>query len=137
MVTDGGGGPSVGLDLIYNPIINDFVISGANYVAVNIEVDEIDMTIDPDGYGVSYLEYALDGVTPNGPETEKQIFYKTIPITAVECSGNTIVYTSNSHPLVVGDYVTIDGSALLRFNVVDRRVTAVSTNTFTIERTGS
>ena len=136
MVTDGGGGPSVGLDLIYNPIINDFVIPGANYVAVNIEVDEIDMTIDPDGYGVSYLEYALDGVTPNGPETEKQIFYKTIPITAVECSGNTIVYTSNSHPLVVGDYVTIDGPALVRFNVVDRKVTAVSTNTFTIERTG-
>lgn len=133
MVTDGGGSAG-GLDIIYNPTIADFPITGETSVSVVVSVDEIDMTIDPSGYVITYQLYALDGVTPDGSRSAEKIFYKSVNITAINCSGTTIVYTATGHPFNVGDYVSVQESALSRFNVVSRKITAVSTNTFTIQR---
>lgn len=134
VIADGGGGPTTGLDIIYNPIVADFPIAGETSVSVLVSVDEIDMSIDPVGYVVKYQLYALDNQTLEGTVSPEQIFYKNVNVTSVDCSGTTIVYTATGHPFNVGDYVTIQGSALLRFNVTSRRITAVSTNTFTIQR---
>lgn len=134
-VTDGGGGYT-GLDIVYNPVVEDFPIAGETSVSVNIKVDELDMGIDPDGYIVQYQLYALDGQTPEGGLSTEKVFYKSVNVISVNCSSNTIVYTTaTGHPFVIGDYITIDGSALLRFNVVNKKITAVTANTFTIQRT--
>jgi len=134
VIADGGGGPTTGLDIIYNPIVADFPIAGETSVSVLVSVDELDMSIDPVGYIVKYQLYALDNETLEGTVSPEQVFYKNVNVTSVNCSGTTIVYTATGHPFNVGDYVTIQGSALLRFNVTSRRVTAVSANTFTIQR---
>jgi hypothetical protein len=134
LYSENSGGAYFGLDLIYNPIINDITLPGETSASVIITVSELDMGIDPDGYGVKYQLYALDEKTPVGSLSERQIFFKSIAITGINCSGTTIVYTAANHPFVVGDYVSIEGSGLTRFNLINKKITAVSTNTFTIQR---
>ena len=60
---------------------------------------------------------------------------KSKTVTAVSASSSGITYTAAGHSYIVGDKVTISGFDSDEFDIVERPITDVTTDTFTVAQT--
>jgi hypothetical protein len=57
---------------------------------------------------------------------------KTATVTGAVKSGTTITFTANNHKFTLGQYVTVEGITPTGYNVSNKKITAVTSNTFAV-----
>jgi hypothetical protein len=97
-------------------------------------------------YGASGDQIAFTGVFTSCSFTMKRrrLSDKTVTVTnndkqknvtAVSASSSGITYTASGHSYIIGDKVTVSGFDSDEFDISERPITAVTTNTFTVAQT--
>ena len=88
-----------------------------------------------DGLQVSYLKNAVQRLRAVRSFSEPPVSqgYEYLSNAEVSANGKNFVYTSEGHGFTVGSFVTISGISQSIFNVVNKQIISVTTDTFSVE----
>jgi len=84
---------------------------------------------------VSVSKVEIDGPTLNNKILGEAV-KRTATITAATVASGTATYTAANHGFTLGQTVTITGASPITYNINAKIITAVATNTFSIDNSG-